>query len=263
MALLSVDVRHMGKSYGERSRGIEGREVLRDISFTCDRGAFVSLVGASGCGKTTLLRCLAGLEDVSEGEIWVEGFPVCGADYTRAVVFQEPRLFPWLTVGNNVALGLRGHKPRKTRGEIRDLVAEKLDFIGLADYTKAYPRSLSGGMAQRVALARALAFQAPVMLLDEPFSSLDIRTRGKLQEEVLLLWRRTGKTILWVTHDIGEAVMFSQRILVLGGSVAPTTREPSRILRELEVDLPYPRDPDGSEFIQLRKEISAEIRGSD
>lgn len=242
-----VDVRHMGKTYLKKQ---ESREILRDVSFVCDQGAFVSIVGASGCGKTTLLRCLAGLEEVSQGELYVEGSPVCGAGYNRAMVFQEARLFPWLTVEGNVAFALRGRVPR---ADLHAIVSEQLDFIGLTDYAKAYPRQLSGGMAQRVALARALAYRASVLLLDEPFSSLDIQTRGKLQEDVLRLWQKTGDTIILVTHDIEEALLLSQRVLTLGD-------RPARILNEMTVDLPYPRDPDEPQFIALHKTISAMIR---
>ncbi|MCL1791420.1 MAG: ABC transporter ATP-binding protein [Peptococcaceae bacterium] len=255
MKPFGVDVRNLGKTYNpEQSlryrRGKMRNEVLRNVSFTCPQGAFMSIVGPSGCGKTTLLRCMVGLEEVSEGEIFVEGTLVSGPDYNRAMVFQEPRLFPWLTVAGNVAFGLTGRIPR---AEVRTLVEEKLDFIGLSDYARSYPRHLSGGMAQRVALARALAWQSPVLLMDEPLSALDIRTRSRLQEDVLALWQRTGKTVLLVTHDISEALLLSQRVFVLGN-------RPARILQELSVDLSYPRDPGSSEFVELQRLIKSFIR---
>ncbi|MDR3271775.1 MAG: ABC transporter ATP-binding protein [Peptococcaceae bacterium] len=222
-------------------------EVLRSVSLTAARGEFLSVVGVSGCGKTTLLRIIAGLEQPSGGEVFCNGVRVSGPGSDRAVVFQEPRLFPWLNVEQNIAFGL------KQRNEAaRRVVEQALELVGLSAFRQAYPHELSGGMAQRVAMARALAFEPEALLMDEPFSALDAQTRTHMQSELQEIWRRTGKTILLVTHSIAEALLLSQRICIM-------TSAPGRFREVVEVDLPYPRDPDAPEFIRLKKYILTQL----
>ena len=223
--------------------------VLQNLFLTCEQGDFVSIVGKSGCGKTTLLRCIAGLEEASSGQVLVEGNVVRGPDYNRAMVFQEARLFPWLTVEKNVAFGIHGRRPAQ---EVRTMVDAQLRLIGLEAYRQAYPHTLSNGMAQRVSLARALAFEARVLLMDEPFSALDTQTRSKLQEDLLVLWQQTAATILLVTHDIQEALLLSRQVFVMKTA-------PGNLVEKITVDWPYPRDPDDPRLIALRKDIAGRL----
>ncbi|RNC29691.1 MAG: Aliphatic sulfonates import ATP-binding protein SsuB [Candidatus Dichloromethanomonas elyunquensis] len=224
-------------------------EALKKISFCCSKSEFVSILGPSGCGKTTLLRIIAGLEEPSSGEVLFAGNEIKGPGPERAVVFQEPRLFPWLTVEENASLGISG---KKRRSDLEKIVNRTLDLVGLTPFRKAYPHELSGGMAQRAAIARALAFEPEALLLDEPFSALDAQTRTRLQEELMDLWRKTEKTIILVTHDIEEALMLSQRILIMSPS-------PGTVKETVEVPISYPRRRDSSEFIHLKKYILGRI----
>jgi NitT/TauT family transport system ATP-binding protein len=224
-------------------------QALQDVSFCCPAGAFISIVGASGCGKTTLLRIIAGLESPSAGEIFFQGHLIRGPGYDRAVVFQDPRLFPWLTVEQNTAFGIRG---LKSKAEVKEITEGTLELVGLKAFRRAYPSELSGGMAQRVAIARALAFKPQALLLDEPFSALDVQTRARMQVELLELWQKTSKTIILVTHDIEEAVLLSQEIIIM--SPAPGT-----VKKVLKIPLNYPRDRDGREFVRLKKYIQENI----
>lgn len=199
--------------------------VFDGITFSVDKGEFVCLLGPSGCGKTTLLRILAGLENQSGGSILIHGREVKGPGYERAIVFQEPRLFPWLTVEDNIAFGLKGRVPTYQH---EDIVHECLELIGLEEFAKVFPHELSGGMAQRVSIARALAINPEILLLDEPLSALDALTRIRLQEELIKLWSKTGKTMIMVTHDLEEALQLGQRVLIMSSA-------PGRIIHELVV----------------------------
>ena len=243
-----LDVRGLRKVYrtggrsGGRSGGrfggrFGGREVeaLRDLTFTVEAGELVCLVGPSGCGKTTLLRCVGGLLTPTAGEIRVGDRPVTGPPPGMAIVFQEygRSLFPWLTVTDNVELPLKQRRLPKQRR--RELVAEALAAVGLDGTETAYPWQLSGGMQQRVAIARAVAYEPDVLLMDEPFAAVDAQTRADLEDLVRALWRRLGVTILFVTHDIDEAVYLGQRVIMLSSS-------PTVIQDELYVDLPTERD---------------------
>jgi sulfonate transport system ATP-binding protein len=205
----------------------------------------VALVGTSGCGKTTLLRIVSGLEPATDGQLTLRGDAVTGPRRDVGVVFQEPRLMPWLTVRENVRLALLDLEVAAQDGVIADLLRD----VGLGDFADALPRQLSGGMAQRVAIARALARQPSVLLLDEPFSALDSFTRVKLQDHIGALWERSRFTLIMVTHDIEEAITLSDRIVVMRG-------QPGRIYREMPVDLPHPRRRTAPEFQKMKEEVT-------
>lgn len=224
-------------------------EALKDVSFSCLEGQFISILGVSGCGKTTLLRIIAGLEKPSSGEVFFDGRLVDGPGHDRAVVFQDPRLFPWLTLERNIALAIQGIKDS---AKVQSKVEETLKLVGLTEFRKAYPYELSGGMAQRAAIGRALAFEPKALLLDEPFSALDAQTRSRMQYELMDLWQKTAKTVILVTHDIEEALILSQKVLIM--SPAPGT-----IKDILDVPFAYPRNLDSSDFIALKKEVLKKI----
>jgi sulfonate transport system ATP-binding protein len=205
----------------------------------------VALVGTSGCGKTTLLRIVSGLEPATDGQLTLQGDAVTGPRRDVGVVFQEPRLMPWLTVRENVRLALLDLAPAAQDAVIADLLRD----VGLTDFAEALPRQLSGGMAQRVALARALARKPSVLLLDEPFSALDSFTRMKLQDHLGALWERSRFTLILVTHDVDEAITLSDRIVVMRG-------QPGRIYREIAVNLPRPRGRTAPEFQKMKDEVT-------
>ncbi len=207
------------------------RDVLREVHLQLHEGEVVSLVGASGCGKSTLLRVIAGLDRDFEGHVLLDGRPVHEPTRDIRFVFQEPRLFPWLSVARNVAFDLEGHATHEAR------VAALLDEVGLSGLGDRLPKQLSGGQAQRVAIARGLFVQPRILLLDEPFSAVDAFTRLRLQDLLLRVVQHHRITVLLVTHDIAEAVRLSDRVLVLEA-------DPGRIASELQVSLPHPRDPD-------------------
>jgi len=246
-APVALDVDRLAKTYQGHGRSVEA---VRDLTFQIRRGEPVCIVGPSGAGKTTLLRCIAGLLDVSGGRICLDGSPVTGPPAGMAVVFQEygRSLFPWLTVRKNVEL------PLKEKGLARAARAEKvgaaLAAVGLQDSADAHPWQLSGGMQQRVAIARAVAYEPSVLLMDEPFASVDAQTRADLEDLVRTLWHQLAVTVLFVTHDIDESVYLAQRALVL-------SNRPTVVLEDVRVDLPDERD-------QLQTRSSprfAEIRG--
>jgi NitT/TauT family transport system ATP-binding protein len=221
-----LEVNGLRKVYRSGTREVEA---VRDLTFTVATGELVCLVGPSGCGKTTLLRCIAGLLDPTSGSVTV------GDQAGLAIVFQEygRSLFPWMTVRDNVDLPLRQKKVPKARR--KELVEEALTAVGLAGSEAAYPWQLSGGMQQRVAIARAVAYEPSILLMDEPFAAVDAQTRADLEDLVRSLWQRLGVTILFVTHDIDEAVYLGQRVLMLSAS-------PTVVQDELTVDLPAERD---------------------
>ncbi|SDH76116.1 NitT/TauT family transport system ATP-binding protein [Sinosporangium album] len=200
---------------------------LRGIDLDVRAGEFVTLVGPSGCGKSTLLDLLAGLTAPSDGEILLDGVPVDGPGLDRGVVFQQYALFPWRTALANIAFGLEAKSvPRRERHE---RARHYLDLVGLSGFGERYPHELSGGMRQRVAIARSLAFDPDVLLMDEPFAALDAQTRESLQEELLGIWQKTGKTVVFITHGIDEAVYLGQRVAVM-------TSRPGRIKHILDVE---------------------------
>ncbi len=229
----------------------EGRQVraIDDFSLSVQEGEFVSIVGPSGCGKSTFLHMVGGFEPITEGSICLDGQPITGAGPDRGMLFQDYALFPWRSVIGNVAWSLEVQGQPKAR---RLATAQKyLELVGLSAFAEAYPSELSGGMQQRIALARVLAFEPRMLLMDEPFGALDAQTRQLMQEELTAIWQRQRRTVLFVTHDIDEALYLSDRIVVF-------TARPGRMKADLVVDLPRPREPavrKTARFSQLRNEI--------
>jgi NitT/TauT family transport system ATP-binding protein len=219
--------------------------VLDDVTLSVEPGAFVALLGPSGCGKSTLLRLLAGLDHPTRGTLSVGGEAVGEPDPSRILVFQDPTLFPWRTVWDNVALGLEAQGILKIAGHRVDAAIE---LVGLNGFDKAYPHQLSGGMAQRVSLARALVNDPKILVLDEPLGKLDSLTRITMQTEILSLWQRTGFTALLVTHDVEEAVFLANRVIVFSD-------RPARIKADIAVDRPYPRHRGDPYLADLRRNI--------
>ena len=244
-----LDIKGLSKTYGS---GPKATHAIGDVSFTVLDGEFVCVVGPSGCGKTTLLKCIAGLLDPSRGEVVLRGRPVQGPPDELALVFQEysRSLMPWSSVRNNVLLPLR-HK-KLSRAERTQLVEDSVEAVGLTRFVDHYPWQLSGGMQQRVAIARALAYQPTILLMDEPFASVDAQTRGDLEDLILQVRDEYGITILFVTHDIDESVYLSDRVVVL-------THSPTEVKEIVAVDLPRPRDQLATkelpEFMNLRAHV--------
>ncbi|WP_416982140.1 ABC transporter ATP-binding protein [Streptomyces sp. T028] len=249
-----LDVRDLQKTYTGRGRTVEA---LRSLSFHIDAGELVCLVGPSGCGKTTLLKCMSGLLTPTGGEVRLEGRPVGGPPPGMAVVFQEygRSLFAWMNVRDNVALPLRRKRLGKARE--RELVDHALEVVGLADAHHAHPWQLSGGMQQRVAIARAVAYEPKVLLMDEPFAAVDAQTRADLEDLIRRLWHELGVTVLFVTHDIDEAVYLGQRTIIL-------SKSPTVVLEDLTIDLPDERDQlhtrSSTRFGELRAHVYEQIQ---
>ena len=241
----SLRVRDIRKSFPVPDDPVARRLALDGISLSLAAGELVSLVGPSGCGKSTLLRLIAGLDAPDSGELLVGSEPITEPSAERGLVFQDPNLFPWLTVRRNIEVGLVA---RGVLREQRHEVEEFMRLVGLEAFGNAYPHHLSGGMAQRVALARALINHPKVLLLDEPLGALDAFTRMRMQDEVLRLWQARGTTMLLVTHDIDEAIYMSDRIVIM-------TQRPGRIERIIPITLARPRDRSSAEFLQLRGQI--------
>ncbi|MFI6654008.1 ABC transporter ATP-binding protein [Streptomyces sp. NPDC050523] len=251
-----LDVSGLRKAYEGSGRRVEA---VRDLTFTVETGELVCVVGPSGCGKTTLLKCLGGLLTPTAGQVLLAGKPVTGPPPGMAFVFQEygRSLFPWMRVAENVELPLKQKNLSKSRR--RQLVADALHSVGLADAAGAYPWQLSGGMQQRVAIARALAYEPDVLLMDEPFAAVDAQTRADLEDLVRGLWRERGITILFVTHDIDEAVYLGERVIVLSAS-------PTVVQEQLKVDLPAERDQlhtrVAPRFAELRTHVYEQIQSA-
>jgi NitT/TauT family transport system ATP-binding protein len=244
-----LDIKGISKTYGS---GPKATHAIGDVSFTVLDGEFVCVVGPSGCGKTTLLKCIAGLLEPTRGEVALRGRRVQGPPDELALVFQEysRSLMPWSSVRNNVLLPLR-HK-KLSRAERTQLVKDSVEAVGLTRFLDHYPWQLSGGMQQRVAIARALAYQPTILLMDEPFASVDAQTRGDLEDLTLQVRDEYGITILFVTHDIDESVYLSDRVVVL-------THSPTEVKEIVAVDLPRPRDQLATkelpEFMNLRAHV--------
>lgn len=242
----SIRVSHITKEFTSPDAGITpGALALNDVSLSVTAGELVSIVGPSGCGKSTLLRMIAGLASPTSGEVAIGDEPIREPSAERGLVFQDPNLFPWLTVRRNIEAGL------VARGVLREKRAEVDEFmrlVGLEAFANSFPHHLSGGMAQRVSLARALINHPKVLLLDEPLGALDAFTRMRMQDEVLRLWQARGTTMLFVTHDIDEAIYMSDRIVIM-------TQRPGKIEQIIPVELDRPRDRSSPDFLRLRGDI--------
>ncbi|HTT79035.1 MAG TPA: ABC transporter ATP-binding protein [Stellaceae bacterium] len=252
-----IRVKGVEKSFPDRRSGSAGPiAALSQVDLEVQDGEFVALVGPSGCGKSTLLELLSGLAEPSAGTILVDGKPIAGPGPDRGIVFQQYALFPWRTALGNVEFGLEAiHMPRSERAE---RARHFLALVGLSGFEHRYPHQLSGGMKQRVAIARSLSCDPDILLMDEPFAALDAQTRETLQDELLRIWQETGKTILFITHGIDEAVYLGQRVAVMSA-------RPGRILDIIDIPLGPRRGDDdlrsSPDFMQLRHRIWRMLRG--
>jgi ABC-type nitrate/sulfonate/bicarbonate transport system ATPase subunit len=239
----AVAVRNLWMSFPGKKAG-EEIHVLEEINAEVSSGELVCIVGPSGCGKSTLLNIIGGFLHASSGEALVEGAPVNGPDPRRIFVFQENGVFPWLTVRENIGFGLRG----KSENERQRIVKHYTGMVGLTGFESAYPRELSGGMRQRVEIARALAANPDIIYMDEPFGALDFITRMKMRADLVRIWQAEKKTILFVTHDIEEAVQLADRVFVM-------SKRPATIQEVVDIDLPRPRDLDSRGYLEKRDHI--------
>jgi ABC-type nitrate/sulfonate/bicarbonate transport system ATPase subunit len=242
-----IEVKHVSRTYSDTSGS--QTDALLDISLKIRRGEFLSLIGASGCGKTTLLRLIAGLDSPQSGELLIEGRKIEKPCHERGYVFQQAALFPWKTTEENIAVGL---KARHVYREKKSLVADYIRLVGLDGFAKSYPHELSGGMIQRVAIARALINEPKVLLLDEPLGALDAFTRMELQDIIRKIWKTTGTTIVLVTHDVDEAIYLSDRIAIM-------TARPGTISEIISVDL-VDRDRNHDDFVNLRRQTLGKLK---
>lgn len=244
-----VQIHNLNKSFHMK----EGQlEVLKDINIDIKKGEYICILGTSGCGKSTMLRMLAGLDKEYEGSILVDGEEIKGPSSDVGMIFQESRLFPWLKVEDNIAFGISKKIPAK---EKKDRVHELLKLVGLEGFEKSYPHQLSGGMQQRVSIARSLIENPKVLLLDEPFGALDALTRMHMQKESLRIWEEEKTTMILVTHDIDEAIYLGDRIVILSS-------RPGELREIIDVNLPRPRVRTGTEFAELRNYIFNGFFGS-
>lgn len=237
-----IDAKGVSKVYAD------GTRALHRVSLTVEDGEIVCLVGPSGCGKSTFLNLVAGFVSHTGGEIHVDGRPIVGPGPDRGVVFQEDALFPWLSAIKNVTFGLELRGVRHS--EAFELARHSLELVGLAGFEHHLPRALSGGMKQRVAIARVLVNDPAVMLMDEPFSALDTFTRTSLQKELLRIWQRSKITLLFVTHNVEEAVLLGTKIVVMNRSP-----EGGTVIDEVVLDLPRPRDTTGADFNEYKRRV--------
>jgi len=242
-----ISLVNVTKVYHSKDKG--DVQALKDLSLDIRDGEFVVIVGASGCGKTTLLNLVAGFDRVTSGQVLLDGQEVTGIEPECGMIFQQYALFPWKTVQENVEFGLK--MKRWSRSRRRERAGRFIDMVGLTGFEKAYPHHLSGGMKQRVSIARSLATDPKVMLLDEPFAALDAMTRQVLQEQLVRIYEKHKKTIVFITHSIDEALLLSSRIMVM-------TARPGRIAQEIINDLPHPRNADvqlSERYMELKRTI--------
>jgi NitT/TauT family transport system ATP-binding protein len=242
MMSISLSLVDVQKTF--RSIRNEAVEAIRDISLEVKEGEFLTIIGPSGCGKTTILRMIAGLESPSSGEIFLKGQSIQGINPKIGFVFQEFVLLPWRTVLGNIEFGLevRGVNKEERRRQAMD----HIKFVELEGFENKYPKELSGGMKQRVAISRTVICDPSIFLMDEPFAALDAQTRYGMQRFLMRIWEKTGKTIVFVTHNVDEAVFLGQRLIIMSS-------RPGRIISEATIDLEYPRDINSPEFIDIRR----------
>jgi len=248
MSDIQLQIEKLSKTFHTDKGSVQA---LNQIDLQIKRGEFITIIGASGCGKSTLLKLIAGLDQDYEGSVLLSGNPIREPGSHTGFVFQEPRLFPWLNVENNIAadLSLRNK-------EVARRVEELLETVRLSAFAKAYPKELSGGMSQRVAIARALLREPEVLLLDEPFGALDAFTRAHLQEALLEIWQQSQRTMILVTHDLDEAVFLANRVVVMNA-------RPGTVRRIIPIDLPFPRKKSSEAFQAYRREVIGEFELSD
>jgi NitT/TauT family transport system ATP-binding protein len=244
---MTLTVENLSKSF--TGAGGERTEVLHDVSFEIEEGSFTSIMGPSGCGKSTLLNILAGLIPMDSGKITQNGTSIEPSELPFAYIFQDPRLLKWRTVEANIEFSLNAQGV--PQAEHDDRIVESLEMVGLGDVREKYPLALSGGMRQRVGIARALAVEPEILLMDEPFSSLDEITARELREDIIDLWQETGKTIVFVTHDINEAVFLSDDILFLDTN--------GRLFNRTSIDFPRPRDFEDPELLAKEQALMSEF----
>ncbi len=242
-----IQVDHLNKEFT-----IDGQQVkvLNDINISFEDGQFISIVGTSGCGKSTLLRIIAGLENITQGSVRLDGAEITGPSKDCGLIFQESRLFPWLTVEKSVGFGIS--RKSVSKRERKELVQSHIELVGLKGFEKALPKQLSGGMQQRASIARSLVTNPKVLLLDEPFGALDAITRMGMQNEILRIWKAEKKTMILVTHDIDEAIFLGDKVVVISS-------RPGEIKRVFNIDLPRPRNRNNEDFFKIKKEIYSEL----
>lgn len=241
---IKVEVKNLTKNFGEL-------KVLDDVSFNIKKGEFVCVVGPTGCGKTTFLNLLTRLLEPTSGDLYIDGEPADPKKHNLSFVFQEPSAFPWLTVQQNIEFGLRTKKVPKE--EMRQRVNHIIKLLGLEKFRDSYPHQMSVSAEQRIVIGRAFAMNPDLLLMDEPYGQMDIKVRYYLEDEVIRLWKEIGSTVVFITHNIEEAVYLAQRVLIL-------TNKPAKIKEEVIVDLPHPRNVASKEFIELRRYITEQIK---
>ena len=241
---VKVQAKNLTKRFGDLL-------VLDDISFDVHEGEFLCIVGPTGCGKTTFLNCLTKIFDITDGDILVDGAPIDCKKNNVSYIMQESSAMEWLTVEENIRFGLEIKKQPKAL--IKERVDEILDIVGLTEYRKYYPRQLSVSMLQRTVIARAFATHPELLLMDEPYGQLDLDLRFKLEDELIKLWKKTGTTIIFITHNVEEAVYLGQRIMIL-------TNKPTKVKTILDCDLPRPRDVADEKFVDIRNQVTDLIK---
>ncbi|PWJ48595.1 ABC transporter ATP-binding protein [Faecalicatena contorta] len=241
---VKVEVRNLTKRFGDLL-------VLDDMSFNIHKGEFVCVVGPTGCGKSTFLNCLTRIHMPSEGDLYIDGVPADPSKHNISFVFQEPSALPWLTVEDNIAYGLKIKKLPKA--EIDKRVNQILDLMGLQEFRKAYPGELSVSAEQRIIIGRSFAMKPDLLLMDEPYGQMDVKMRFYLEDEVIRLWKELGSTVVFITHNIEEAVYLAEKVLIL-------TNKPAKIKEEVMIDLPRPRNITDPKFIEYRNYITEKIK---